>query len=58
MVVLTSSDFSFGFRNQEDLENENSRDIPGYRDPELSAVRRAIETFTGFKAFGFAASLR
>lgn len=41
--------FFIWFRNQEDLENENSRDIPGYRDPELSAVRRAIETFTGFK---------
>ncbi|MCD7040878.1 AAA family ATPase [Pseudomonas sp. MAFF 311095] len=41
--------FFIWFRNQEDLENESSRDIPGYRDPELSAVRRAIETFTGFK---------
>ncbi|MCR4538066.1 AAA family ATPase [Pseudomonas sp. 18.1.10] len=36
------------FRNQEDLENETSRDQPGYRAPELSAVRRAIEAFTGF----------
>ncbi|WP_258166679.1 AAA family ATPase [Pseudomonas poae] len=41
--------FFIWFRNQEDLENEMSRDIPGYRDNELSAVRRAIETFTGFK---------
>ncbi|WP_339436363.1 MULTISPECIES: AAA family ATPase [unclassified Pseudomonas] len=41
--------FFIWFRNQEDLENESSRDIPGYRDPELSAVRRAIETFTGFR---------
>lgn len=37
------------FRNQEDLENEISRDTSGYRAPELTAVRRAIETFTGFK---------
>lgn len=41
--------FFIWFRNQEDLENEKARDVPGYRDPELSAVRRAIETFTGFK---------
>ncbi|SEC48453.1 DUF2813 domain-containing protein [Pseudomonas marginalis] len=41
--------FFIWFRNQEDLENESSRDLPGYRDPELSAVRQAIETFTGFK---------
>lgn len=41
--------FFIWFRNQEDLENENSRDNPGYRDRELSAVRRAIETFTGFR---------
>lgn len=41
--------FFIWFRNQEDLENENSRDTPGYRDRELSAVRRAIETFTGFR---------
>ncbi|MBN2993579.1 AAA family ATPase [Pseudomonas cedrina subsp. fulgida] len=37
------------FRNQEDLENEISRDQSGYRAPELTAVRRAIEAFTGFK---------
>jgi predicted ATP-binding protein involved in virulence len=37
------------FRNQEDLENEISRDTSGYRAPELTAVRRAIEAFTGFK---------
>ena len=37
------------FRNQEDLENEISRDQPGYRAAELTAVRRAIEAFTGFK---------
>lgn len=41
--------FFIWFRNQEDLENENSRDTPGYRDSDLSVVRRAIETFTGFK---------
>lgn len=41
--------FFIWFRNQEDLENENRRDTPGYRDPELSAVRKAIETFTGFR---------
>lgn len=41
--------FFIWFRNQEDLENENSRDTPGYRDPDLSVVRRAIETFTGFR---------
>ncbi|MHA4977741.1 AAA family ATPase [Pseudomonas extremorientalis] len=41
--------FFIWFRNQEDLENERSRDLPGYRDSELSAVRDAIETFTGFK---------
>ncbi|NMY96988.1 AAA family ATPase [Pseudomonas proteolytica] len=41
--------FFIWFRNQEDLENEKARDVPGYRDPELSAVRRAIETFTGFR---------
>lgn len=41
--------FFIWFRNQEDLENEVGRDIPGHRDQELSAVRRAIETFTGFK---------
>lgn len=41
--------FFIWFRNQEDLENENSRDTPGYRDPALSVVRRAIEIFTGFK---------
>lgn len=41
--------FFIWFRNQEDLENETSRDIPGHRDPELSAVRKAIETFTGFR---------
>ncbi|MBY8946002.1 AAA family ATPase [Pseudomonas sp. SH10-3B] len=41
--------FFMWFRNQEDAENESSRDSPGYRDPELSAVRRAIEAFTGFK---------
>lgn len=40
--------FFIWFRNQEDLENEASRDSPGYRDPELSAVRKAIETFTEF----------
>ncbi|TFY87559.1 DUF2813 domain-containing protein [Pseudomonas kairouanensis] len=37
------------FRSQEDLENEISRDRPGYRAPELTAVRRAIEAFTGFE---------
>lgn len=41
--------FFIWFRNQEDLENEISRDLPGFRDHELSAVRRAIEIFTGFK---------
>ncbi|MDF5724390.1 MAG: AAA family ATPase [Rhizonema sp. PD37] len=30
------------FRNTEDLENELRRDNPGYRDKQLSAVRRAI----------------
>lgn len=37
------------FRNQEDLENEISRDQPGYRASELTTVRTAIEAFTGFK---------
>ncbi|MGY2167082.1 AAA family ATPase [Pseudomonas gingeri] len=41
--------FFIWFRNQEDLENETARDVQGYRDPELSAVRKAIEVFTGFK---------
>ncbi|MDT9634392.1 AAA family ATPase [Pseudomonas sp. JV449] len=37
------------FRTQEDIENETGRDVPGFRDRELSAVRKAIETFTGFR---------
>lgn len=37
------------FRTQEDIENETGRDVPGFRDQELSAVRKAIETFTGFR---------
>ncbi|WP_026145617.1 AAA family ATPase [Pseudomonas asplenii] len=41
--------FFIWFRNQEDLENEKLRDNPGFRDLELSSVRRAIERFTGFK---------
>ncbi|MEV4780103.1 AAA family ATPase [Burkholderia sp. LMU1-1-1.1] len=36
------------FRNKEDSENEAIRDNPVYRDRDLSAVRRAIELFTGF----------
>lgn len=37
------------FRQREDDENEKIRDIPSYRDRDLSAVRRAIEIFTDFK---------
>lgn len=35
------------FKQQEDLENETRRDDSNYRDPSLSAVRNAIERFTG-----------
>ncbi|MPQ67608.1 MULTISPECIES: AAA family ATPase [unclassified Pseudomonas] len=41
--------FFIWFRNQEDLENEKRRDDSDFRDVELSAVREAIEIFTGFK---------
>ncbi len=41
------------FRCREDLENEARLDDPGYRDPQLEAVRRAIERllpgFTGLR---------
>lgn len=36
------------YRNEEDRENQNFRRDPGYTDPKLDAVRRAIEIFTGF----------
>jgi predicted ATP-binding protein involved in virulence len=46
-TILKSSIFSFNiffewFRNIEDLENENRRDEPDYRNKELAAVRMAI----------------
>lgn len=37
------------FKQQEDLENETRRDDSRYRDPSLSAVRSAIERFTGLR---------
>lgn len=40
--------FFIWFRNREDLENEQRRDDPQFRDPCLMAVRHATETFTGF----------
>jgi cell division protein FtsI/penicillin-binding protein 2 len=33
------------FRNREDFENEQRRDIPSFLDPSLDAVRTAIQTF-------------
>ncbi|TAJ76403.1 MAG: DUF2813 domain-containing protein [Gallionellaceae bacterium] len=33
------------FRNREDFENEQRRDIPSFIDPSLEAVRKAIQTF-------------
>ncbi len=36
------------FRAKEDRENEQIRDEPTFLDKDLSAVRRAIELFTGF----------
>lgn len=36
------------FRAKEDSENEQIRDEPTFLDKDLSAVRRAIELFTGF----------
>ena len=36
------------FRNREDYENEVLRDRAGFVDPQLNAVRQAIERFTGF----------
>lgn len=39
--------FAAWFREREDLENEQIRDAPQYRDPMLVAVRTAIETIVG-----------
>lgn len=36
------------FREREDFENEQYRDQADYVDPQLTAVRQAIEAFTGF----------
>ncbi len=36
------------FRNREDYENEMLRDNGSFVDPQLDAVRQAIEIFTGF----------
>ena len=36
------------FRNREDYENEMLRDNRRFVDPQLNAVRQAIESFTGF----------
>lgn len=33
------------FREREDLENERRTDVPEFRDPQLRAVRRAVERF-------------
>lgn len=40
--------FFIWFRNREDYENEQRRDLPEFRDRALQAVRLAIESFTGF----------
>ena len=40
--------FFIWFRNREDIENEQRRDRPRYRDRALEAVRRAVAEFTGF----------
>lgn len=40
--------FFIWFRNREDVENEQRRDRPQYRDRALEAVRRAVAAFTGF----------
>lgn len=37
------------FRQREDDENEKIRDLPQYRDRDLSAVRSAVEIFTNFQ---------
>lgn len=37
------------YRSREDYENERKRDSNSYIDSQLEAVRRAIESFTGFK---------
>ena len=47
--ALEPDDTSFAaffqwFREREDVENEERRDAPDYRDPQLDAVRRAIES--------------
>jgi len=41
--------FFIWFRNREDIENEERRDRPRFREPALEAARTAIQTFTGFK---------
>lgn len=40
--------FFIWFRNREDWENEQRSDNPQFRDPFLSAVRKATKVFTGF----------
>ena len=40
--------FFIWFRHREDVENEQRRDRPEYRDRALEAVRRAVAAFTGF----------
>ncbi len=41
--------FFVWFRNREDLENEQRRDDPSYRDIFLNPVRAAVEDFIGYK---------
>lgn len=43
-TTTTFQQFFHWFREREDLENEDRRADSNYRDPQLQAVRRAIET--------------
>jgi predicted ATP-binding protein involved in virulence len=42
---VSFDDFFRWFRSLEDLENEERRDSPGYRDQRLESVRRALPNF-------------
>ncbi|NEV64912.1 AAA family ATPase [Thiorhodococcus minor] len=41
--------FFIWFRRREDIENEQRRDHPAFRDPDLETVRTAVDLFTGFR---------
>lgn len=43
-ISVDYSAFFDWYEQREDLENERIRELPTYRDPELEAVRRAVES--------------